>query len=104
VWTLRQFDDRITAYYCGFTGADDYYARSSASRVISNIIVPTLILHAKDDPFLHILPETRARLQANPCVHYVETERGGHCAFLADPEGYDGRWAERTAVEFLEQF
>jgi uncharacterized protein len=104
VWTLQQFDDRITAHYCGFTSAADYYARSSAARVVERIAVPALLIHSNDDPFIHILPETRARLRANPCVQYVETEHGGHCGFLADPDGYDGRWAERTVVEFLARF
>ena len=104
VWTLRQFDDRITAPYCGFAGAEDYYARASAARVVEQITVPTLLLHSNDDPFIHILPETRARLRANACVHYIETAHGGHCGFLADPDGYDGRWAERTVVEFLARF
>jgi uncharacterized protein len=104
VWTLRQFDDRITAYYCGFAGADDYYARASAARVVERIAVPALLIHSSDDPFIHILPETRARLRANPCVHFVETAHGGHCGFLAHLDGYDGRWAERTVVEFLARF
>ena len=104
IWTLRQFDDRITAHYCGFAGADDYYARASAARVVDGIAVPALLIHSADDPFIHILPETIARFRANPHVHYLETARGGHCAFLADPDGYDGRWAERTVVEFLAQF
>ena len=104
IWTLRQFDDRITAHYCGFTGVDDYYARASAARVVERVAVPTLLIHSNDDPFIHILPETRARLEANPCVQYIETEHGGHCGFLADPDGDDGRWAERTVVEFLARF
>lgn len=104
IWTLRQFDDRITAHYCGFAGVDDYYSRASAARVVDRISVPALLIHSADDPFIHILPETRARLRANPHVHYLETARGGHCAFLADPDGYDGRWAERAVVEFLAQF
>jgi predicted alpha/beta-fold hydrolase len=104
VWTLRQFDDRITAPYCGFAGADDYYARASAARVVERIAVPALLIHSNDDPFIQILPETRARLQANPWMQYIETAHGGHCGFLADPDGYDGRWAERTVVEFLARF
>lgn len=101
IWTLRQFDDRITARYCGFAGVDDYYARASASRVVDRIAVPALVIHSSDDPFIHILPDTKAKLRANTHIHYIETARGGHCAFLADPDGYDGRWAERTAIEFL---
>jgi hypothetical protein len=99
--SLRDFDDRVTARYCGFTGADDYYARSSAARVMDRIALPTLLIHSLDDPFIRLLPETRARILANPSITYVETECGGHCAFLAPPNGYDGRWAERQIVEFL---
>jgi predicted alpha/beta-fold hydrolase len=102
--TIREFDDQITARYSGFTGADDYYARASASRVAEKISIPTLVIHAKDDPFIRMLQETRAKLLANPNVRLIETEHGGHCAFLAEPNGYDGRWAERKCIEFLRNF
>jgi len=102
--SLRDFDDKITAYYCGFAGAVDYYARAAASNVVSRIAVPTLILHAANDPFIRILPETRKKILANPNITFVETEDGGHCSFLAAPNGYDGHWAERQVVEFLRQF
>jgi len=101
VRTLREFDDRVTAYYCGFAGADDYYARASASNVVDRVTVPALILHAGNDPFIRILPPTRAKIAANPNIAFVETADGGHCSFLADANGYDGRWAERQVVEFL---
>jgi predicted alpha/beta-fold hydrolase len=101
VGSLREFDDKVTAYYCGFAGAQDYYDRSSASRVLDRIAVPTLILHAANDPFIRIMPETRARIAANPHIVFHETADGGHCSFLAEPNGYDGRWAERQVVEFL---
>ncbi len=99
--TLRQFDDRITARYCGFADADDYYYRASSARVASRIGVPTLVLHALDDPFIRTLPETRATLSANGQVRLVEPEHGGHCAFLAPAVGYDGYWAEKVLLEFL---
>ena len=101
VATLRDFDDKITAYYCGFTGADDYYARAAAALVLDRIAVPTLILHAANDPFIRILPESRRKILANPNVTFVETEDGGHCSFLADPDGDDGHWAERQILGFL---
>jgi predicted alpha/beta-fold hydrolase len=104
VTTLRDFDDKITAYYCGFEGASDYYERSAAANVIDRIAVPTLILHAANDPFIRILPETRRRILSNPNIIFVETEDGGHCSFLAKPDGDDGRWAERRVVEFLREF
>jgi predicted alpha/beta-fold hydrolase len=104
VLSLRDFDDKITAHYCGFNGAADYYARAAAANVVDRIAVPALILHATNDPFIRILSETRRKILANPNITFIETEDGGHCSFLADPNGYDGRWAERQVVEFLRQF
>lgn len=106
VTSLRLFDDRVTAHYCGFAGADDYYARAAASNVVERVAVPALIIHAANDPFIRMLPETRARIQRNPNITYIETADGGHCAFVGEPDGngYDGRWAEREVVEFARQF
>ena len=104
VSSLRTFDDRITAYYCGFAGADDYYARAAAANVVERIEVPTLIIHAANDPFIRIRPETLQRIAANPNITYVETVDGGHCAFIGERNGDpadDGRWAEREVVEFV---
>ncbi len=102
-WSIRQWDDRITAHHNGFRDADDYYARASAARVVDRIAVPTLIIHAKDDPFIKLLPETRAKIAANRHIHFLETEHGGHCGFIAEANGYDGRWAEREVVDFFDE-
>ncbi len=102
--SLREFDDRITALYSGFSGADDYYHRAAAARVLDRITVPTLILHALDDPFVRLTPETRAQIRTNPNISLIEPEHGGHCAFLARPQsasGYDGYWAEHTLLRFI---
>jgi predicted alpha/beta-fold hydrolase len=99
--SIREFDDVITARYCGFEGAQDYYTRASAARVIDKIALPSLVIHAADDPFIRLLPETRARIMANPHIKYLETAHGGHCAFLAQPNGDDGRWAERQIMHFF---
>jgi hypothetical protein len=105
VSSLRDFDDKITAYYCGFQGATDYYARAAAANVVDRIAVPAFILHAANDPFIRVLPETRRKILANPNISFVETEDGGHCSFLAQPRnGDDGHWAERQVVEFLRKF
>jgi predicted alpha/beta-fold hydrolase len=109
ITSLRLFDDRITAHYCGFTGADDYYARAAAANVVDRIAVPTLIIHAANDPFIRMQPETLRRIAANPNITYVDTDDGGHCAFLGERNlgerngnpAYDGRWAEREVVEFV---
>lgn len=99
--SLRDFDDKITAHYCGFTDAVDYYARAAAANVVDRIAVPAFILCAANDPFIRILPETRQKLLANPNIIFVETEDGGHCSFLAERDGHDGYWAELQIVEFL---
>lgn len=102
--SLRDFDDKITAYYCGFEGAVDYYARAAASNVVDQISVPGLILHAANDPFVRLIPETRKKIADNPNLTFVEEADGGHCSFIADANGYDGRWAEQQVIEFLRQF
>jgi hypothetical protein len=101
---IWDFDEYITARYSGFAGAEDYYARASSSRVLEQIAVPTLVIHALDDPFIRVTEGTRRKLLANPHIKYVETAHGGHCAFIAEPDirtGYDGRWAERAVVDFI---
>lgn len=101
VRSIREFDEYVMAPNCGFAGADDYYYRAASARVADRISIPTLVLHALDDPFIRLLPETRSTLLANPHVHLIETEQGGHCAFLAPALDYDGYWAERLLFDFL---
>jgi predicted alpha/beta-fold hydrolase len=100
--TIREFDDLVTAPYFGFDGAQDYYTRAAAARVVDRITVPTLVINAKDDPFIRLLPATRDKMNANPNITLLETEYGGHCAFLAEPNGYDGRWAELQVMTFFQ--
>jgi uncharacterized protein len=107
VHSLRDFDEKITALYSGFRNADDYYFRASSARVLDRIAVPTLLIHATDDPFVRLTPATRAIIAANPHLQLLETAHGGHCAFLATPEpanGNDGYWAEHTALRFILQY
>ena len=100
--SLRDFDSEIVARFGGFRDASDYYEQVRSSRFAAAFRWPTLIVHALDDPFLRIEPATRSALLGNPCVQYVETSHGGHCAFLADPAGEDqGRWAEETLARWL---
>jgi hypothetical protein len=102
--SLREFDERITAFYTGHFSAEDYYYRVAAARVVDRIAVPTLIIQALDDPFVTITPETMASIAANPNITLLQTEHGGHCAFLApltragDDDGY---WAEATLLRFV---
>jgi predicted alpha/beta-fold hydrolase len=102
--SLRDFDDKVTAFYCGFEGASDYYARAAAANVVDKISVPAYILYAKNDPFIRILPKTRQKIASNPNITFVESEDGGHCSFVGERDEYDGHFAEREVVEFFQQF
>jgi uncharacterized protein len=100
VRSIRQLDN-IVAHYWDFRDADDYYDRAAAARVVDRVAVPTLILQAQDDPFIRLLPETRAKLLANPHITFVEPRHGGHCAFLSRNHGNEIHWAEATVLRFL---
>ncbi len=103
IHSMRDFDQHIVARYGGFADADDYYVSVASSKYAASLRVPTLIVHALDDPFIRMLPETRAALMGNAHVRFLETRHGGHCAFLAAPasRNSDGRWAEATLLGFL---
>lgn len=101
VRSLREFDNKVVARYLNFRDADDYYFRVSSARVLDRIEVPTLILHAQDDPFIRLTTETRGKLVANPWIRLVETRHGGHCAYLSRDTGDDIHWAEAAVIRFL---
>jgi len=101
VRSLREFDQKIVARFCGFRDADDYYFRAASARVVDRVAVPALILQAADDPFIRLFPETRTKIVRNPLIEFVETAHGGHCAYLSQERGEDVHWAEATVIEWL---
>jgi predicted alpha/beta-fold hydrolase len=101
VRTIRDFDDIITATYCGFRGASDYYERSSALRVVADISIPTLILTARRDPFIPFASFSDPALAGNASIKLIATEHGGHCAFISRQNGNARFWAEARVMEFL---
>jgi predicted alpha/beta-fold hydrolase len=103
IWTVRQFDDAYTAPHHGFRDAADYYYRASALRVVDRIRMPTLIITAEDDPFVPTSTFGDAAVTSNPNVTVVMTPHGGHCAYVERGDGdYDGYWAEREIVRFID--
>src|SRR5205814_4213975 len=76
--TVREFDDAYTAPYFGFDGAEDYYHRASAMRVIDRIRVPALIITSDDDPFVPSQPFHDARVTNNPSITLNVCDHGGH--------------------------
>jgi predicted alpha/beta-fold hydrolase len=100
--SFQEFDDRYTARLHGFKDADDYWTRSSARQFIGGITVPTLLLNAKNDPFLTPESFPYAEAEASAYVQFEAPESGGHVGFLDLRNGLE-RWSERRAVEFLRQ-
>jgi len=103
VRTVRDFDEMFTAPHFGFAGAEDYYHRASAMRVIDRVRLPALIISAEDDPFVPPHPFRDPKVAANPAITLHLSEHGGHCGFVgprADAED-DGYWAERQIVDFF---
>jgi predicted alpha/beta-fold hydrolase len=97
--TLRMFDELYTAPRNGFVDADDYYTQASPASRVKLIKVPTLILTARDDPFIAVEPFE----ELTPPSHIERTiiDHGGHLAFLG-PDGSGGRrWAERYVLEWI---
>ncbi|MDQ1558478.1 MAG: uncharacterized protein QOD32_1538 [Pyrinomonadaceae bacterium] len=105
VRTLRQFDERYTAPHGGFRDAADYYARSSSLPLIPRIQVPTLIIHAEDDPFIPFDSLRHPSVSANSNVVLLAPRHGGHVGFVGDGHtpGEDRFWAENRLIEFCER-
>jgi predicted alpha/beta-fold hydrolase len=100
--TFREFDDAATGPLHGFTGADDYYAKSSSLFFLRKITTPTLCISAADDPFLPGEALLRALPAASKAVACVFTKAGGHVGFIAgDSPNRPVYWAEETIVGWL---
>lgn len=100
VRSVREFDDAITAKFCNFRDANDYYAKSSALPLLGEIQVPTLILVAQDDPMIPFRSFDAAKLAANPRITLEASRFGGHCAFIGRKKDGQRFWAEARIVEF----
>ena len=102
VRTLREFDDRYTSRAHGFADVADYYYRASSLRVIDRIRIPSLIIHAGDDPFIPVAPLHDPAVTNNPYILLLAPAQGGHVAFISADREADGDrfWAENRVVEF----
>jgi predicted alpha/beta-fold hydrolase len=103
VKTILDFDEMFTARAHGFADAEDYYSKASSVRVVEQIRIPTLIIHAEDDPFIPFEPLRESSFTQNPFLLMVKTERGGHVAFVGEASDTEDRfWAENRAIEFCQ--
>jgi predicted alpha/beta-fold hydrolase len=98
---FRTFDDEVTAPLHGFAGADDYYARCSSRPLVPHIRVPTLILHAADDPFM--FADTAPTAAELPAQVWLElTAAGGHVGFVGGVvPGRADYYLERRVTDWL---
>ncbi|MEP4100349.1 alpha/beta fold hydrolase, partial [Paraglaciecola sp.] len=87
----------------GFKDADDYYKKSSASMFLGKIATPTLVLHAKDDPFMHesILPDVT---NLSPSVCLEVSNKGGHVGFMQGAPWRPRIWMHQRANRFFASF
>jgi hypothetical protein len=102
--TLYEFDDLVTAPVHGFRDANDYYSQSSSLRWLARIRTPTLLLSARDDPFLppEVLDEVRVIARTNPSLHLEFVQRGGHVGFISGLVPWRPvYYAERRVGHFL---
>ena len=100
VTTVREFDEVITAPFCGFCDADDYYARSRATRVLSRIARPALVFAPQDDPVVPFESFENCAIRENASITFLAPRHGGHCAYISRERGEERFWAEARIVEF----
>ena len=98
--TLREFDDVVTAPLHGYRDTDDYWTRASSKPLLRNVAVPTLLVNAKDDPFLpaEALP---APGDVSSHVRLEFPDEGGHVGFV---HGFPGRidWLPERLLHFFD--
>ncbi|MGE0734976.1 MAG: YheT family hydrolase [Alphaproteobacteria bacterium] len=97
--TLREFDDRYIAPRYGFHDADDYYGKSSANRHIGGIRVPTLVIHAGDDPWIPAVIYKEIDWSGLPTCRLLLPKSGGHVGFHG--AGTQVPWTDRCVEKFL---
>ncbi|MGE5386829.1 MAG: YheT family hydrolase [Betaproteobacteria bacterium] len=98
---LYQFDDAVTAPMHGFDGADDYWRRASGKPWLKDIRVPTLVLNARNDPFLPARHLPMAH-EVSAAVTLEQPSDGGHVGFVSGP--FPGRldWLPQRLLHFFD--
>jgi predicted alpha/beta-fold hydrolase len=98
--TLRDFDDLVTAPLHGFRDTDDYWTRASSKPGLTGIRVRTLVINARNDPFLPA-PALPGPGAASEAVTLEQPDQGGHVGFVggAFPGNFD--WLPRRVLGFF---
>lgn len=98
--TLHDFDDVVTAPLHGFRDADDYWRRASSKPLLGAIRIPTLVLNARDDPFLPAAALPRPD-EVAPAVRLEFPSHGGHAGFVSGPFPGHLRWMPERVLAFF---
>jgi predicted alpha/beta-fold hydrolase len=96
---LYEFDNIVTAPLHGYRNTEDYWHRASARHILNDITVPTLVLNARNDPFL---PERHLPRKASPHVRLDYPAHGGHVGFATGVPPGRLEWLPHRIVRFLE--
>lgn len=98
--TLREFDTLVTAPLHGYRDADDYWSKASSKNVLHRITVPTLLINARNDPFMpaEYLPTVD---QVSAAVSLEFPEQGGHVGFVTGPFPGHTNWLPERIFEFF---
>ncbi len=99
--SFRDFDGCVTAPLHGFRDTDHYWTSSSSGPYLQHIRVPTLLLNARNDPFLPEQALAAAARKVAQCVVLEFPRTGGHAGFLAGPFPGDHAWLPRRLFQFL---
>jgi predicted alpha/beta-fold hydrolase len=97
--SLYEFDHRVVAPRNGFASADDYYARCSATSFLGGIRIPTLLIHALDDPWIPAAIYTRIDWSRHSALTPLLPRGGGHVGFHA--RDAEAAWHDRAALQFF---
>ncbi len=100
--TILEFDDQYTAPLHGFDDAIDYYTKSSSIHFLSSVKTPTLIVSAKNDPFLSKECYPVDLLKRHSYITFEVPDQGGHCGFASFNQN-GVYWSEQRALNFIMQ-
>ncbi len=101
--TIEEFDELYTAPINGYTSAEDYYKKCSAKQFLKDITIPTLIIHALDDPFMteEILPSQEDKVSKT--IEFKLSKNGGHVGFVGGSCLKPNYWLEETIADYFSQ-